>query len=118
MLRRFGRMTSDDARGFVIDLDAALERAGLTRARVTWRGGDDGLFTVNAQASGPAEGAVLALLDELDDVAYGGDACGATVTVAAGGAHVHFATWSPRIGLATVRIDVTDDRSTGDIAAR
>jgi hypothetical protein len=55
----------------------------------------------------------LALLDELDDVAYRGDACGATVTVAAGGADVFFATWSPRIGLATVRIHVTDGSLTG-----
>jgi hypothetical protein len=105
MLRRFGRMSSRDAKGFIVTLDYYLEGAGsLDDLSVKWRGEDDGLFTAAGRFSGDAAPAATRLLAALDEVAYGGDQAVATSSVTEGQVHVSFATWDPEIGLATVRI--------------
>lgn len=109
MLRQVGRMTSQNAEGFVIDLDYALEGdAGLEDVSIKWRGGDDGLFTAAGRFAGDAATAATRLLAALDDVAYGVDQAIATSSVTDGRVLVSFATWSPGIGLATVRIEALE----------
>lgn len=104
MLRNVGRMTSENAQGFIIDLANALEEAGLDPASAKWRGGDDGLFTATGRFDGaPSDWSALMLV-ALDDLAYV-DGCVATVDVSSDAVRVQFATWAPEIGLATVRID-------------
>jgi hypothetical protein len=114
MLRSFGRMSSRDAKGFIIDLDRALEGAGLGGLTVKWRGGDDGLFTATGQFDGDPAAWPARMLAALEDLGYEDSA--ATVDVSSGAVHISFATWAPEIGLATVRIDAQP--SAGDIRAR
>jgi hypothetical protein len=52
MLRDFDRISSNSAHGFIINLREALERAGLIKSKVKWRGGDDGLFSATGLFAG------------------------------------------------------------------
>lgn len=105
MLRRFGRMSSRSAKGFIVTLDYYLEGdAGLDDLSVKWRGDDDGLFAAAGRFAGDAASAAIRLLAALDEVAFGDQAV-ATSTVTEGQVQVSFATWDPEIGLATVRIE-------------
>ena len=70
MLQRYLRITSRSADGFIIDLGNALEKAGLDKVKVRWRGGEDGLFTATGEFEGNVENALAVVLGELDDVAY------------------------------------------------
>jgi hypothetical protein len=114
MLRDFGRISSGDAHGFIIDLDVALERSGLKKPAIKWRGGDDGLFTATGKFEGqPTDSATLAL-EHLDDTVAYGDDVAVTLDVSPDAVHISLATWTPVIGLATIRIDVQRADS-GDI---
>ena len=112
MLRRFGRISGANAKGFLVDLDGALAKAGLTRVKTQWRGDPDWGFTATGEYEGSREVATAAVIQCLvDDVAYGGTAAPAPVgvtSVAAVGDRVQlrFLTWHPEIGAASVRIDL------------
>ncbi|MEX1171666.1 MAG: hypothetical protein WEG56_03530 [Chloroflexota bacterium] len=118
MLRQLGRMSSQNAKGFVIELDYVLEGdAGLADVSIKWRGGDDGLFTAAGQFAGDAASAATRLLAALIDVAYAVDQAIATSSVTDDRVLVSFATWSPGIGVATVRIEAHSRSSPRDLAA-
>lgn len=105
MLRRYGRMSSRSAHGFMIDLDEAFDRAGLIKPKRKWRGDDDGLFTATGMFEGkPADWAKVALAHLEDMMAYGDDVA-ATIDVSPRAVRISLATWAATIGLATVRID-------------
>lgn len=106
MLRAFGRMTSGDAEGFIIDLQNAVEDAGLDPTPVKWHDGDDALFTATGQFHETPSAWAALMLVTLDDLAYR-DGGIATVDVSSDSVRVQFATWAPTIGLATVRIDAS-----------
>jgi hypothetical protein len=116
MLLAFGRMTSRAARGFIIDLQNAIEDAGLDPTTVKWRGGDDALFTATGYFGETPSAWAALMLVALDDLAYA-DGGIATVDVSSDSVRVQFATWAPTIGLATVRMDA-QPRSPGVIHAR
>lgn len=116
MLRAFGRMTSGNAKGFIIDLQNAIEDAGLDPTTVKWRGGDDALFTATGQFDKTPSARAAFKLVTLDDLAYR-DGGIATIDVSSDSVRVQFATWAPTIGLATVRIDARP-KSPGVIDAR
>jgi hypothetical protein len=113
VLRHYGRIRSADARGFLIDLDQALEKSGLSKVKARWRGDPDWGFTATAEYPGTPEEAISSVLSCLiDDVAYSDvepatpfasasiDRVGPTIQVL-------FVTWHPDIGAASVRVDLT-----------
>ncbi len=86
-------VSEQNAEGFVIDLDYALEGdAGLEEVSTKWRGGGDGLFTPAGRFAGDAATAAMRLLAALDDVAYGVDQASATSSVTDDRVQVSFAT--------------------------
>jgi hypothetical protein len=104
MLHRLGRISSSTAQGLIIDLQMAVERAGLIAAKVKWRGGDDGMFTATGQFDGePSQWATGALAALDRDLLY--DDGAATIDLSSAGVHISLATWAPDLGLATVQID-------------
>ena len=119
-LREFGRMTSSDADGFIINLDHALETiARLGAVRCKWRGEEDGLFTATGTFQGDSSQVAGRIRLSFDDLAYGPDQAVATMSVSAGHVSASFATWADRIGLATVRLDAVQlDTASGDIPER
>lgn len=114
MLARFGRISSNTAHGLIIDLQLALERAGLARPKIKWRGGDDGLFTATGEFDGQPEEWATKALAALDyDLLYEDGVV--TLDVSPATVHITVATWAPDLGLATVQIDALRLTS-GDIA--
>lgn len=113
MLRTYGRMTYDNAQGFIIDLQNAIEDAGLDPTTAAWRGGEDALFIATGQFDeAPSDWSAL-MLAMLDVLAYRHGRI-ATVEVSSDAVRVLFATWAPKIGLATVQIDAVP-KPPGDI---
>lgn len=111
MLDRFGRISSNTADGLIVDLQLALERAGLAKPKIKWRGGDDGLFTATGQFEGePVEWATKALA-ALDYELYVDGV--ATLDMSPATVHISVATWAPDLGLATVQIDALQLTSGG-----
>lgn len=107
-LKEQGGVTPSNAEGFLLDLDYALEGAGLLDLKVSGGGGDDCGFTAVGQFAGnPEETAreIVALLAE--KVTYGDGREAATVSSSAGHLRVSFLTWAPEIGVATVCIELT-----------
>ena len=105
MLRQFGRISSRNAHGFIINLQVALDRAGMIKPEIKWRGGDDGLFTAAGQFEGePKDWASVALAELDDELTYEGAGV-VSVDMSSAQVQISFATWDSEIGLATVRID-------------
>jgi hypothetical protein len=117
MLRAFGRLSSRGAKGFILELDSALEnQAGLDALRIAWRGGDDALFAATGRFAGSADEAAQQVLAALDYVAFDPAQTVATVSIGGANVHVSFACWDADIGLATVQLDVTSQIVSGDIS--
>ena len=102
-LARLGRISSSTAHGFIIDLQLALDRAGLTHSTIKWRGGEDGLFTATGRFDGESSEWATKALAALDYELY--DDGVATVELSPAAVHISAATWAPELGLATVLID-------------
>jgi hypothetical protein len=113
VLRRYGRIRSSDAKGFLVDLDRALVNSGLTKVKARWRGDPDWGFTATAEYPGAPEETTASVLNCLvDDVAYGDveaatPFAGAAVVAVGDSVQVLFVTWHPDIGAASVRVDLS-----------
>lgn len=101
-LREYGWIMPDDAQGFVSDLGDAFEDAGFASIGVAWLG--NGMFSAGGDIP-PGIGRFGALLQALVRASYGPDRCAATGANEDGRVVISFATWTPEIGVATVRVE-------------
>jgi hypothetical protein len=107
-LKAVGRITSSNAEGFIIDLDYALENAGILDLKLRWRGDDDCGFTALGRSKDDPEVTARRIVAVLaDKVTYGDGHDAAAVTSSAERVRVSFLTWTADIGVAIVCIDVT-----------
>lgn len=102
-LREYGWIMPDDAQGLVSDLGDAFEDAGFAGIRVEWRG--NGTFFAGGDVAPGGPDRFGALLAALVRASYGPDRCAATGANEDGRVVISFATWTPEIGVATVRVE-------------
>ena len=109
-LKAVGRITSSNAKGFLLDLDHALDGAGILGLKVRWRGDEDCGFTVEGRFAGDPDVTARDIVAALaENVSYGDGRDAATVRTSADSVQVSFHTWNADTGMATVCIEITAD---------